>query len=173
MTCILPPTIHLDREWIMHFIYPIDEIVTELNRDIEDYYFTLGQPSPSIPKEQLQNIIYAAVEDAVNARLVWCNARESLDQAIANTFSEYSGDDNDELSCQLYMHALEEQITSIRVWVSMVMPKHTWGVWFVRRMTDAVILERGRDYRIIEYERLVASGDIEVNKKISKVLKIG
>lgn len=174
MTYISSPTTltHRELELIMHYIYPIDETVAGLKLSIEEYYFALGHTPPEISTQSLREIVFAVIDDAVNSRLAWCEHSPQLDATIAKTFDAYSGDESDQISAQFYMHALEGDITSLTDWVSAIVPRNTWSVWFVNSVAGAIHLERGRDYRIVEFERLVRDKEIRVNKTIKKYLSV-
>lgn len=154
----------------MHYIYPIDETIDSLKLNIEEYYYALNQTPPTIPLKGLRDIVFAAIDDAVNARLLWCEQSPQVENVIAQVFEGYSGDDTDQASGQFYMEALEEELTAVRHWVASTVPKETWNIWFVRHLHGCVHLERGRDYRVVEYERLVETGKVKLPKKVKQRL---
>lgn len=122
-------------------------------------------PIPSVG--EIRKYLRYFIEDQVNSRLVWAAQSRHSDHMLLDMFPWYSNDSSDTHQEMFYLRVLEKPQCLLRRVVAEVVKKDSWDIWYVKDHFGNIYLEQSRDYRIVEYERLITSGVIPTSPKIS------
>lgn len=105
------------------------------------------------------------IDSAINAKLLWVDKgqpTEQLDWSVINELKDVfvwteqitQKELIEELEC-----LFEELEVTIRMFIDDVIPKRTWRIYTTRRLGHDLVIERGRDYRIEDWERRMKTGE--------------
>jgi hypothetical protein len=112
-----------------------------------------------LTKEQAFTIIQAFVDDALNQRMRWAknstHAENAIEAAIAWTDNRQARKQRNEF----YIDIVDAYELTIHSRLDPFMPKHTWDIWSTRLIGNDIVLMKGVDYRIYDWERRIASGE--------------
>ena len=58
-----------------------------------------------------------------------------------------------------YHHVIDPVWSNVRALIQPALPEDTWDMWTIRRMPHSIILQRGIDYRIMDWHQKMESGE--------------
>ena len=126
----------------------------------------VGTQSPALTNEQLFALFKALVDDHINTRLRWARDTDSfIDTALALIpwLDPVSGVDG--LNTNRLDAFLTDIVDDIEVGISECLDNtighNTWMVWTTRRLGYDIAIQRGEDYRILDWERRNRRGEFK------------
>lgn len=121
-------------------------------------------------KEQAEDIIVCYIDDGINEQLRWARRSENADAALVKYFPWFNlvGDNkngdgvvnpNVEFSNHFYVDVLDRIEMRIHDLITQVIPDRTWDIWSMKRVGRTLYLVKGSDYRVMDWERRMKSGE--------------
>lgn len=154
----------------MHIILPANSLATELCETTR--FWTASNGLSPISMEQSHLIVKAAVESILFSKLKWCEQYLTPEEAVKN-IEWYRDIDSDnplliKLSTDFWfrivlviMERLERILNNE---IKFKTEDDYWRIWYVLPIRNDLLIERGRDFRIMEYERLVSQNKVNGNE---------
>lgn len=148
----------------MKYILPSGQLAQLLQVRTQQYCQALMQQTrlPIMPFTQQQccEIIVAMFDDAVGQQLRWSNESHGRMHQTIHSFWPWWDDMGEEpISDSFYTQVLDELEIEVQEWVQRLIPDSTWLVWYVRALGPDIILEKGEDFRVLDWHRRMATGD--------------
>lgn len=121
-------------------------------------------------------IVRAILTDAVEQQMAWAqrgdNEFSNLEQALTqechfnfkNPIPQMHRRHRDFMRC-----VIAPLQSAIETWVQKAIPEQTWSVWTIRDLSLDLVLEQGKDFRILDWEKRMASGQWEMTDVTSLV----
>ncbi len=170
-----------DQQWIDQIGAVLQTGFARLNKP------TLFRLPPEMPKShtfsrsECRRLIRALLEDELNAQMAWVSinpdTRSQIEQVLLDLIPLWDAL-NENLHPQLppeHLEAWKDQIVrycgefyrqvieptqkKVISWVQNIIPYRTWDVWTVRELGWDLVLEKGEDFRVLDWERRMASGE--------------
>lgn len=157
----------------MLYIFPIEELMLGLREGHNSYCYASGMKNNNPTDAQLYGVLVAILNETLNSRLAWPAPTNEVTTALASFVDEYSEDENDQASSSYFNNVIIDlpDYCQMKEFICTLVPANSWDVWLLRRVGGVVYLEKGQDFRILEFERLVEAGAIDVTDKVKKLLK--
>lgn len=179
----------------MYTILPIEHLSQRLYEGTA--IFSELSQLPALNIEQCHEVVALIIEHLIFGRLHWTSAAltqtnlyDEIDKLLLLHLSWWVGgrqlakDRYGRYSdAQVYIHqtfneqVLDDIVRSAQRVVSQLMcsvePDDLWRVWHTQRLGSDLVVEKGQDYRIIEFERQVLSGQIKVDPAIFNAIQQG
>tara|TARA_B100000929_G_scaffold100901_1_gene79643 strand:- start:5807 stop:6211 length:405 start_codon:yes stop_codon:yes gene_type:complete len=127
-------------------------------------------------------MVKAMVDDEINGRLHWTSPSHCLDQTLERVLPWWGGtyalqgeDAHSELCQTYYCGVLDPAIIRINALLTQLMgdsgSESMWHVWHTLPIGNDLLIERGEDYRVVEFERQVMTGNLNVSPKVMELIK--
>ncbi len=106
-------------------------------------------------------LVYLLFVDAIYDRMMWCAPRvvSEFDWEFRGQAAWYNND-ADNACTGRFQDLLDSVWMSIQFILDRYIPSRTYVIWTVTRHGSDIILTKGSDYRIADWERAVAAGTI-------------
>lgn len=104
------------------------------------------------------------IEDVMTTHLSWLDNTDYFSIAMEKIGHTWYCDDL-ELSGKYYFDVLDTLFLKMCDWFSTFIPAACWDMWTVYRSGPFAIFTKGRDYRIVEWEKLLHNGKIKPPSK--------
>jgi len=147
----------------MHAILPTGQWAQELHHHINN--FTVPNRLGAFTEEQVLDITVAIVEDFIFERLEWTQPRDLMEQVMCKHIPWYTPRGNDSLSTSFYMEVIDPYVLRIGHLTAQVLPitsqSSRWLVWYTLRLGNDLVVEKGGDFRILDWEQRVSEGTIQ------------
>lgn len=123
-----------------------------------------------ISEEQAAEIIAAIVDDAISDRMRWCRKSHYTANALERhlpwfNLLTYHRTPNgiEQVECPFsndyYVDVLDKVECRVMDMVFEIIPDMTWDVWSMRMLGKDIAIMKGPDYRVLDWERRIASGE--------------
>ena len=144
----------------MTYIFPALDLATDLHEWSKEFCEPRKLHVPS--QEECVDIVVALVDDTITERMKWCDGENKFDDELEKKYPWYksvSGEESDHNSSDFYYYVLDHIFLKVQSIVSELIPKQTWVVWYISKRGRDVFIEAGEDYRVLDWERRMASGE--------------
>ena len=150
----------------MHVIHPTIETGSSLYHYALAFCQRVGVNSLTL--EQSIQIIQKGLDESMNNRLRWASKQELvfpyLNECLSwwdvNLLAINGEEGSHEMFCQdFYSEILDPHLMRIDNFLDQYIGHSTWLVWYMRDIGGDIVLEQGTDYRILDWERRMASGE--------------
>jgi len=145
----------------MFYILPTRFFSLELYENSKEY--TNDNKLTELSKSNAVEIILAIVEEQLFNRLYWTDkvANSNVEETLYNSLEWWSslcGDNRSSEICQAYYSTVIDEVEiKIAEFIDNIAgecnTEAMWLMWYTKRLGDDLVIERGEDYRIVEYER--------------------
>ena len=162
----------------MFFVFPVKDIADGLETSTNMFCEAYALPAPKEPAIYVK-IIQEIVDDCVQEKMIWCDYTGDIVSKLSQ-YIPWFEDDYDKvtkptrrtkLSDDYYTHTVDHIQLQVNQILSEWIGLSTWNVWHTRPLGDDVLLEKGEDYRAVEFTRLVENGSIEnIDQRLKKKL---
>ena len=157
------------------FILPLDTLVASLLLYCENYNRLTKKASlrVNIDEDSALTVIKEMVRSAIDQRLLWAVKEDHVSNVIEQLAPTLMESENNDHWDNFYVTVLDTITLAIEHIVSEFIPRDTWDCWHMRSdgWGDSVVITRGDDFRVVEYERLVNEEIISVTDNISNAIK--
>lgn len=164
----------------MHVILPITNLAVDLQASTN--FFCLRHNLSTLELGPSVELVKAMVDDDINGRLLWTSPSRCLDQAMERVLPWWGGpyalqgeDSISEVCQSYYCNVIDPTIIRVGGLLSQLMggsnSEDMWHVWYTLPIGNDLLIERGEDYRVVEFERQVLSGNLSVNSKVLELIK--
>lgn len=144
----------------MKYILPTEPVAQELYFHTQDMCVKLNHQIHPFSPVQAFALVQAMVDDSVSKRLRWnrmpSNQTDTFLKAHWAWWSELLENDFSEL---FHHNILDNAFLSLEEMVDNLIPDDTWDIWYVSMYHRAVLLEKGQDFRIVDWEQRMQSGE--------------
>lgn len=152
----------------MYVILPISQYTTRLYCKSE--LFTHRHNLPNISLETCYTIVRLLLEEQLYNRLHWSHNSDELEELLAREISFWPKDIkfSDRKTLELCREYMQSYIDPIDDELGQLVTEHVgrndnydamWAVWHTLKIGGDIVLEKGQDWRIIEFERRRALGE--------------
>lgn len=135
-----------------------------------------------MPPEGPFYIIEAMVNEAINNTLIWATNANESDAIISHYLPWWSSHDcfygksEQSMICyDFYTNIIDPMLLKVSAVIGGLLKQtgsdYGWHVWYTRRMGKDMLLERGEDYRIVEFERQVLSNQIAAHPAVRERIR--
>ncbi len=139
----------------MAFVLNIQETTFELEANANRFFQMNVTTPPVITFLQAHEIIMALVDDALNERMAWTDGVASTHwDALLRVFPWLDMPVNEDLADHFYSEVFDDVLTRTTGMIDELIPYGTWDVWDLAKHGKDAILTQGRDYRVMEWERI-------------------
>ena len=105
-------------------------------------------------------IVTAVVLDQVGAKMAWASKSLATDANLQKVLADTCNLHVTELQKSDFLKTVIEPLNdSIEEWIKTSIPEPTWRVWSIRTLGRDLCLEQGEDFRVLDWERRMASGE--------------
>lgn len=166
------------------YIYPLEEsqnqIAGFLHHFLTTYDLMKLLPPMAINVDEetrcriiARKYIELVLNDELSTRMHWASKTNESVTYITSMFPWWNDSCEDELSDIFYCDILGEVDSIALMFYQHMIPSKTWNVWSIEFKGSNAFFTKGEDYRIMDYERKVKSGELTVESHISKLIKRG
>lgn len=166
----------------MHIILPTGSLSDNFYNETSLFCNRRSLETPLL--KECANVIIKLTEEIIFNKLHWTSKIDSVDDVLKKHISWYvehsleSTDTTDEsvrISNEYYSDIVDSYIIQINEILTPIINQgkddDLWRIWHTFRAGNDLMLEKGTDYRIMEYERKVLNGEIDTNPNIAKIIK--
>lgn len=161
----------------MYFILPAFSLACDLKALTEEFMASdpINIEYKELTIDQYVDIIQGIVDDHINSLTCWCSDSDSSLKLLGEIFDWFEPEaiklqsEESEISPQRYKLMVVSNMYYIQVIdliivrfseiVDEFIPSDNWNVWHMRRLGDDLLVEKGEDYRIIDWTRRMESGE--------------
>jgi len=107
-------------------------------------------------------IVNSLLQDLVDRRCTWKTPAQHLDRTkgvLAVMFPEWNGAQVLALCDHFVNEVIDPLEDELSAWLSNYMSGAGWHVWTVEEIGSDLVLSKGEDYRVLDWERRMASGE--------------
>lgn len=152
----------------MNYILPASALAEDFYQRALD--FTTRHQLDGANVSQCLDMVEAAIYDSLSRRMVWCVPSNRLDDLLEKYFPWYAVNQSDDHSRDFYYFVVDHLILSVEELLADIVERKTWIIWYMRRLGDDVVIEKGEDFRIVEFERQVREGTCQVSETIKRAI---
>ena len=149
----------------MFVIHHTTDVATNLYHRSAEFFGKLGTRPPEF--NDCLVIVRAILDDVMSRRFLWCKDQDKLESVVCEAMG---WDDRSMLRhshsgkliapFDLYFsEVLDEFEQSIMEWVSNFIPQPTYDIWYLTQFGRDLVIDRGPDFRIVDWERRMKSGE--------------
>lgn len=164
----------------MHAILPVTDLTIDLHA--RTLHFCAQRGIVPLTQDSGRVLVAAMVDDEINHRLHWTDPSDNIMQALGETVSWWlperylTGKTREAEVCREYYQTVIDRFVGrvsevMDFFMSPLNTEEMWHVWYTMSLGEDLILEKGEDYRIIEFERQVLQGAIPVPPKIGNKIR--
>jgi hypothetical protein len=152
----------------MHYILPTQQLAEELYH--RSWAFTESRGLQPLSKRGSVEVIIGIIEEYVYGHLYWAKHDPHMEIALSQYLNWWvlgeslTSDYGTGPTCQAYyidvLDPLElKLIQTVEGMIGLPNTSAMWMIWYTLRIGDDLVLERGEDFRIVEFERRFISGE--------------
>lgn len=167
----------------MLYVYNMRDMVKKLSVLTEGFYIRHRMKTKPLTPAEAMLVCHALLEDAVTARLFWCeNAKSLFEKRCKEYFPWFKTpeeiasmeEENAYLSDNFLTSVIDKLDMDVARIVNELIPARSWKVWSLKtdRLGNVFFME-GDDWRAQEYERLMSEKVIEKAMKYDQLLASG
>lgn len=148
----------------MIVVIPLSEFIEEIVTLSETFSKNSGFPA-TVRKDQAQKLVQGLVEDFVETYLKWVTIRNNHFETTAEQLFDWwtlkpAAHDNGSPRDHYWMDVIEDVYQKVGLYLDPLFPQRTWDLWFIRTLPGGdVVLEQGSDYRVVDWERRIKTGE--------------
>lgn len=135
-----------------HYVLPVRHLTTMLYGDVSRFCAKQKMEEPEI--DTLLGITRSLFDYSLCKKMRWSRPDEDvIGNEVKKVFGWYDLDcPEGSLSDVFYLEALEPCLTEVNNLIKAIVDKDEWCIWHTTRIGDDIILERGDDFRIVDWE---------------------
>ncbi|QVD49119.1 hypothetical protein LUCX_49 [Xanthomonas phage vB_XciM_LucasX] len=132
----------------------------QLVRKMLDHRPLKGDTVQGINFKSVSALVYALYLDAIEQRSHWAalaGPSDAYERQMGKMIAGYS-EAPMEFTARVFMDVVDEAEISVEESMRLIEAGgKTWNVWYVRQLGPSIMLEKGPDYRILDWERRMAA----------------
>lgn len=149
----------------MNKLIPIGDIAHYFSQ-VCNVFFHQTKSTYSIEVPQCLCIIHAIFQDELTNRLLWCLPSSNLQKALALILPWFDYECNDAYSDYFYSKIIDSLIIHVNEILDTFIPLKTWLMYECHQYGSEIIIVKGCDYRIYDWESRRARGEFTLDKQI-------
>lgn len=114
--------------------------------------------------EECREIVMAILEELLTERFLWVGAHgRHIDRVVQKFFPAYqsSGAGSSSHSWDFFDQFIDPTVMVLTDWIHIAIPKRTWCVWHTKIIHGDLLLERGEDFRVVDWTRRKERGEFD------------
>lgn len=143
----------------MATIYDIRSDSTNLQRAMTEFLDVHRFDGPRPSQSEVDQFVFEFLDDLISEKMVWCPTSTVFHDHIEGWFTWFSWRQRDKISKYFYRDVLEPFMCDVKRKISQLIPQTDYTVWLTKRGYRDLYISRGEDYRILDWERRMASGE--------------
>lgn len=147
----------------MNKLIPIGDIAQYFSQ-VCNVFFHQTKSNYTIEVTQCLRIIHAIFQDEITNRLLWCLPSSNVQHVLTQTLPWFDYDCNDAYSDYFYSKIIDSLIIHINEILDKFIPLKTWIMYECLQYGSEVIIVKGVDYRIYDWESRRAKGEFALDK---------
>lgn len=118
-----------------------------------------------LPTDAARDITIAILNDVIESKMNWIRGSNGNDQLIAAVtkhfpdFTQSESNSNLHASNHFFSNVIDEAMLACEQIIAHFIPEATWNIWSLHLFGSDFVLEKGNDYRIVDWTRRMASGE--------------
>lgn len=148
----------------MFIIHPTTEAASNLYH--ETLRFCQEMNLTPLEFEDCFQVIRAILDDQLSHRFKWCPAQTTIRQLLETLTGWHTLEIESLLMGErvpLYDHYYEtvllEYVVDVERWLDAYVPSRTWDVWYLTNFGRELVIDKGTDYRVMDWHRRMQSGE--------------
>lgn len=114
---------------------------------------------PRPTQDEADQFIFDLLDDLISERMLWCPTSAIFRDRIEERFTWFSWKLRDRHSKTFFKDVIEPTMVDVKRKLSKIITETDYTVWYTRKGLRDLYISRGEDYRIIDWERRMASGE--------------
>lgn len=115
-------------------------------------------------KEKYIDIVCAMIDDELAGRMKWADPSEEADKVLVELFPWYDPTlaavhNGEALSANFHDNVIDHAFLAVSHMLEDIVESSTWHVWFMGRIGRDVVIEKGEDFRVLDWTRRMESGE--------------
>lgn len=146
----------------MSIIISLYEPITYLVSALDEYNKKNKKYPAVASRVMIRKLLIAVVEDRLSERLKWCKRTFTLQKLLREVAPWYDDHENTDASDtfhDMFVEPLVEQLFPYEE----VFKYGPWDVMVTRRLGDDLLITNGGDYRIMDWEKRMSTGEWSLN----------
>lgn len=147
------------KDTVTSYVIDSNDMVVGFSHAVRDYQIQkFGNVKSELHVGHSFEIIRAMLDDQLNTRLMWARKSHDFDE-VAQKHIPWLFEDarNKELFDDFYCEVCDEYETKLSVMLDSMIGGLTWDIWTTRAIGLDIVLTRGIDYRVYDWERRMRS----------------
>lgn len=145
----------------MHVIHATTDTGLALYHHLESFCRPLGLKS--LTADEAVHFIRLSLDESLNQRMRWAtNDEVSLPylDSVLDWWDSRQLNSNSANVCQkVYCDIFDKYLVGLEQFLDHFVGRDSWIVWYTRDIGGDVVIEQGTDFRILDWERRMASGE--------------
>lgn len=146
-------------------ILPTQEISLEFRSALENWcernQFTLP---PNIPDQAYRDVVHAIVYNYMDGKMNWIKVRHDRVQSqFEKSFSMFEGILPHGWYDRIFYDIIDDIELQIDQYMNRFIPSSTWRIYHLRMIGGDTVIERGEDYRVVDWTRRHENGEIKLD----------
>lgn len=107
-------------------------------------------------------IVHAMIEDFINVNMYWTRQTTCdvvTDHKLNEMFPAWNTERGLRATQHYHKHVLEPVFDMVQQVIQQFLSKQTWDMWYIRCWGRDVVVEKGEDYRVLDWQRRMDSGE--------------
>lgn len=163
---VLRPTLNR-KSTMTTFILPIDTLAREMEAFLMAFLDEFGGSLEELEHpphdDDYLELVYTLVDDELNQRMRWTSrgyhAQTVLDKRFPDFIFRLDEERRDAFECDV----IEPVRSTLLGALDVVIPSTTWDIWYTKRLGRDIVLEKGEDYRIMDWTKRYRKGEFTLH----------
>jgi hypothetical protein len=145
----------------MRYIFPLSHLANQLQINIEHWLHRHNEPAldPKTVVDRCSRIVVGCLQDMINHNLAYANETTHGKLAVARLLPDWDITLQDEASNEFWTDCVDDIDVIIDEWVCTYMDYGDWHLWSLTPLGPDLIVHRGEDWRIQDWERRIKTGE--------------
>ena len=145
-------------------ILPTRELAQEFRGRVERWLSDREMPLPDGDLDVIcLDVIRAIVNEYIDQRMLWISTKTPyIDDQLDISFPQLEPSDK---FAEFYDGLTDEYKDSIKACLDKFLSKETWRVFYIQEMGGDTAVERGEDYRVMDWTRRLESGQFQLDDR--------
>lgn len=136
------------------------EMSIDLKEGSNRWLMDISPNATPFTEEEMLPIVDSLIQESVDSRMAWLSTRlNRTHDLIGELLGKFENMHN--LVDDFYHELIMDLELNIDNTLNELIPSKTWNVWYIRTLLHTTILEEGSDYRVLDWQRRMESGEWE------------
>lgn len=149
----------------MFVIHHTTDVANSLHFRSVEFFSRMGLNPPEFA--DCLTIVRTLLDDIMSRRFLWCAEQNSLEDVVNEimqwddtTVLRHSQSGKTIAPFDLYFReVLDDFELATQEWVANFIPEPTYDIWYLTQFGRELVIDKGPDFRIVDWERRMKSGE--------------